>query len=54
MKWVGWVGMLWTGRVEDKTGGGRGRGTVFLGNYLGMGIAVGTGSLAVDWRWASY
>ncbi len=36
--------------MKDKAGGG-GRCTTFLGVCLGMGIAVGTSSFAVDWCW---
>jgi hypothetical protein len=34
--------------VKDKAGRGE-RCTIFLGVCLGMGVAVGTSSFAVDW-----
>ncbi len=39
--------------MKDKAGGG-GRGTIFLRVCLGMGIAVGTSSFAVDWCWVTH
>ncbi len=39
--------------MKDKAGGG-GRGTIFLRVCLGMGIAVGTSSLAVDRCWVTH
>ncbi len=36
--------------MKDKANEGRGRGTIFLGVILGMGVTVGMNSFAIDWR----
>jgi hypothetical protein len=42
------------GRAEDKASGGGGSGTIYLGIALGMGIAVGMSSFAIDGCWILY
>jgi hypothetical protein len=51
VRWRGWreLGRYGEGRVKDKAGRGGKGGTISLRVGLGMGIAVGTSSFAVDW-----